>query len=94
MLLTHTAGFSYSWYNADLYQWVQSQNFNYSDKIHLFPLVNEPGTKWEYGMSMDWAGAVLEAASGKSLGDWSKGRFAIIGHSEADKKKTSSIHWA
>jgi CubicO group peptidase (beta-lactamase class C family) len=73
MLLSHTAGFSYSWYNADLYKWCKKQDLGYSDEIHLTPLVNEPGTKWDYGMSMDWAGAVLETASGKSLGVWAKG---------------------
>lgn len=77
MLLSHTAGFSYSWYNAGLYKWFKNQNLEYSDKIHLCPLVNEPGTKWDYGMNMDWAGVVLEAASGKSLGDWAKGMLAI-----------------
>jgi len=78
MLLSHTAGFSYSWYNAGLCKWVQAQNLDYSDKIHVCPLVNEPGTKWDYGMSMDWAGVVLEAASGKRLGDWAKGTPAIV----------------
>lgn len=74
MLLAHTAGFSYSWYHADLCKWVKQQNLKFSDELHLSPLVNEPGTKWEYGMSMDWAGAVLEAATGKSLGQWAKGQ--------------------
>ena len=78
MLLSHTAGFSYSWYNAGLCKWVKAQNLDYSDKIHICPLVNEPGTKWDYGMSMDWAGLVLEAASGKRLGDWARGTSATV----------------
>lgn len=74
MLLSHTAGWGYSWYHADLCKWVKQQKLDFSDKIHLVPLVNEPGTTFEYGMNMDWAGLALEAASGKSLGVWAKGK--------------------
>jgi methyl acetate hydrolase len=92
MLLAHTAGFSYSWYNADLHQWVESQNLEYSDKIHVCPLVNEPGTKWDYGMNMDWAGVVLEAASGKSLGEWARGSLTTW-ETITDRQSTSLIPW-
>lgn len=33
------------------------------------PLVNQPGEKWEYGINIDWAGIVLERATGHSLND-------------------------
>lgn len=32
------------------------------------PLSTEPGEAWAYGMSMEWAGQVIERASGQSLG--------------------------
>ncbi|GFZ43695.1 hypothetical protein JCM24511_01415 [Saitozyma sp. JCM 24511] len=71
MLLTHTSGFTYSWYNQHLRNWVlQNPNAEFSGKHLDMPLVNEPGTKWEYGISMDWAGIVLERASGMKLGEW------------------------
>ena len=31
------------------------------------PLVNQPGEKWEYGINIDWAGIVLERATGERL---------------------------
>lgn len=34
------------------------------------PLVNQPGETWEYGINIDWAGIVLERASGMGLNDW------------------------
>jgi len=34
------------------------------------PLVNQPGEKWEYGIGIDWAGIVLERATGVKLDDW------------------------
>jgi methyl acetate hydrolase len=36
------------------------------------PLVNDPGTAWEYGTNTDWLGMVVEKLSGQSLGDYLK----------------------
>ena len=32
------------------------------------PLVFDPGTAWDYGTGIDWAGKAVEAVSGKTLG--------------------------
>ncbi|KAK6903893.1 hypothetical protein I203_107403 [Kwoniella mangroviensis CBS 8507] len=93
MLLTHTSGWGYSWYNHHILNWVK-QNDNevnghgfwvelnnktnevgllslqFSGKQLEMPLVNEPGTKWEYGINMDWAGITVERVSGQKLGDY------------------------
>jgi CubicO group peptidase (beta-lactamase class C family) len=37
--------------------------------IIKMPLVNQPGSKWEYGINIDWAGIVLERATGSRLND-------------------------
>lgn len=34
------------------------------------PLVNQPGEAWEYGINIDWAGQLVERASGKKLNDY------------------------
>ena len=34
------------------------------------PLSTQPGTNWEYGMSVDLLGRVIEAAAGKTLGEF------------------------
>ncbi|RSL52627.1 hypothetical protein CEP53_008022 [Fusarium sp. AF-6] len=36
------------------------------------PLVNQPGEKFQYGISMDWVGVMIERISGKSLDEYFK----------------------
>lgn len=46
----------------------------------LQPLVHQPGDKWEYGISYDWAGVLVERLSKQSLDDYFKERiFAPLG---------------
>ena len=40
------------------------------DRLAKAPLAHQPGTVWEYGMSVDLLGRVLEAVSGKRLADF------------------------
>ncbi|OQW61544.1 MAG: 1,4-butanediol diacrylate esterase [Proteobacteria bacterium SG_bin9] len=70
-LLTHTSGFCYDMWNADIGR--------YREKAGLpalggalyaalrTPLVTDPGTRWEYSTSIDWAGFAVEQASGQRL---------------------------
>ena len=68
-LLTHTSGFSYDTWNEKLYRYAQKTKTLNSDSITYppSPLVFEPGTGWQYGTSMDWAGRMLNVVTGKSL---------------------------
>ena len=44
------------------------------------PLAFDPGTRWEYGIGIDWAGLMVEAASGQRLGDYFREHiFAPLG---------------
>ncbi|PNP48499.1 hypothetical protein TGAMA5MH_00393 [Trichoderma gamsii] len=78
MLLTHTAGFGYSFLNAKLQTYSKTWrdngvNFNeFSGHMDDFlqPLVNQPGEAFEYGISMDWAGVAVERVTGLRLGDY------------------------
>lgn len=75
MLLTHSAGFSYPFFNED-YKKILEQNgqpniLNVDETtMDCTFLIFEPGTKWHYGMNLDWAGFVLEAVAGQKLGDY------------------------
>lgn len=40
------------------------------ERLARIALVNQPGTTWEYSLSSDLLGRVVEAASGKRLGDF------------------------
>ena len=68
-LLTHTSGFSYDTWNEKLYRYAQFTKTLNADSITYppSPLVFEPGTGWQYGTSMDWAGRMLNVVTGKSL---------------------------
>lgn len=72
MLMLHTAGFGYSFFSPDLR--------DYEEKTGLPPIIAcaraalnapltfEPGEKWQYGISIDWCGLIVEAITGKRLG--------------------------
>jgi CubicO group peptidase (beta-lactamase class C family) len=70
-LLTHTSGFCYDMWNAKLLRY---RNFAKLPSARsgqyagiLTPIMTDPGTRWEYGTSLDFAGRAVEAASGKTL---------------------------
>ena len=42
----------------------------WSDRLGKAPLAQQPGTQWEYSLSVDVQGRVIEAASGKRLGEF------------------------
>jgi methyl acetate hydrolase len=71
-LLTHTSGFVYEMWNADLGRYVRATGKpGASSGLNAgldMPLAFDPGERWEYGIGIDWAGKVVEAISGQTLG--------------------------
>lgn len=71
MLLLHTAGFAYPFFD-ERYQRLVADG-RYPDVVTaqraslMTPLLFEPGTRWNYGSAMDWAGLVVEAVRGARL---------------------------
>ncbi|KAF5556147.1 beta-lactamase transpeptidase [Fusarium mexicanum] len=97
MLLTHTAGFGYSFSNEKLRRWYEPIVINEFDnrecEIFAQPLVNQPGTAWEYGINIDWAnlahlhqrkddGSIEPHENGHLL------RASLIASTEEDVQKT------
>ena len=70
-LLTHTAGFGYEFFNADLIGLVakkQVPSMMLGDDAFLTaPLLFDPGARWEYGINTDWLGRLVERVSGQTL---------------------------
>jgi CubicO group peptidase (beta-lactamase class C family) len=68
-LLTHTSGFGYEFMSADMVRarGPAGSPPPGSKAALLSPLLFDPGEKWEYGISTDWAGLAVEAASGQRL---------------------------
>ena len=70
-LLSHTSGFAYEFMHKDVADYatkglVMSMAAG-GDGFLKAPLVADPGTRWEYGISTDWLGRLVEVVSGQSL---------------------------
>jgi len=83
-LLTHTAGFVYDFWNAELARFVEVTGLPSTRSASLAaldaPLAFDPGERWEYGTNLDWTGRVVEAASGQTLDAYMQAHiFAPLG---------------
>jgi CubicO group peptidase (beta-lactamase class C family) len=70
-LLTHTSGFVYDTWNANQLTFLrrtgQGRYGSFTDAQGVLPLAFDPGTAWQYGIGIDWAGKLLEAVTGETL---------------------------
>ena len=75
MLLCHISGHEYDWFSPVLGKWRASRNEIpgsgplLTDKCAI-PLVFKPGANFAYGAGSDWAGRLVEIASGVTLDDF------------------------
>ncbi len=73
-LLTHTSGFAYEFFDPRLYGYVASGAVpalrQGGDGFLKAPLLFDPGSRWEYGISTDWLGKLVEKISGQTLEDY------------------------
>jgi len=94
-LLTHTAGFAYEIWSADIGKYqaaTGTPGITSCENAALgTPLLFDPGARWEYGINLDWAGKMVEAASGRKLGDYlQQNVFAPLGMESTSFKLTPS----
>ena len=70
-LLTHTAGFAYDIWNANIARYAREKDVPAMRTAKLaaldVPLVRDPGERWEYGVNIEMVGRMVEAASGLDL---------------------------
>ena len=75
-LMTHTAGLGYFFLNEGLLRYHtltgEPNPLSGLKRSLSVPLVNDPGTAWEYGTNTDWLGLVVEKLTGQSLGSYLK----------------------
>ena len=73
-LLTHTSGFVYDIWNESMVRYQEETStpgiIECKEACLATPLVFEPGERWDYGIGIDWAGKMVEAVSGQSLGEY------------------------
>jgi len=65
-LLTHTSGFCYDTWDESMFRYTAAK----PSPGKPGPLVFEPGTRWQYGQGIDWAGRIVETVSGLTLEDY------------------------
>jgi methyl acetate hydrolase len=70
-LMTHSAGFCYDIWNVDMARYMEKTGIpgiiSCQNAALKTPLMSDPGTRWEYGINIDFVGKAVEAASGKRL---------------------------
>jgi len=70
-LLTHTSGYTYSIWSDALAHYEQATGMpdiaTCKNAAFTAPLEFDPGERWQYGISMDWIGKLVEAVSDQSL---------------------------
>lgn len=75
-LLTHTAGFGYDIWSPEIAKYMEAMGvpgiISCQDKALATPLLFDPGDRWFYGINIDWAGKMVETASGQKLGTYMK----------------------
>jgi methyl acetate hydrolase len=95
-LLTHSSGCSYEIWNHDMGKVQAALGIpsvtECKNKALTLPLVADPGERWEYGVSIDWAGKMVEAVSGLKLGQFLKANlFDPLGMNSTAFKITSNM---
>ena len=71
-LLTHTSGLCYDIWDAQMFRYAShAKTTGPEAPILMF----EPGTRWQYGSGVDWAGRLVEAVSGMNLEEYFQARI-------------------
>jgi methyl acetate hydrolase len=96
MLLLHTAGFGYDFFNEDYNRLAKEHgqpSVLTATKASInTPLLFDPGDAWEYGSNIDWVGQVVEGIAGRRLGEVMEERiFAPLGMESSAFKLNSDM---
>jgi methyl acetate hydrolase len=83
-LNTHSSGFVYNLWDADFDRYMKETKLpgldSGKEEAWYPPLMFDPGARWEYGISIDWIGRLVQVVSGKSLGTYMQDHvFAPLG---------------
>ena len=94
-LLAHTAGFGYEIFNPAIAQFQAATNTpgitTCTNAALSTPLLFDPGERWEYGISIDWVGKMIEAVSGQRLDRYfEQNIFGPLGMTDTSFRLTAS----
>ena len=96
MLLRHTAGFGYDFFNATYARLAaergQPSVITSAKAALMTPLLFDPDERWEYGTNIDWCGQVIEGITGRRLGEVFRTRiFAPLGMADTGFSLTETM---
>lgn len=70
-LATHASGLEYEFWNPEVRDWLKRTGhppvLSGRRAGLCYPLMADPGTRWGYGIGIDWLGRIVEAVSGRSI---------------------------
>jgi methyl acetate hydrolase len=95
-LMTHTAGFGYDIWNGDMATYMEKAGIpsitTCKNDALKTPITTDPGTRWEYGINIDFVGKAVEAVSGKRLDAYLRDHvFTPLGMNDTGFKLTESM---
>jgi methyl acetate hydrolase len=95
-LMTHTAGFCYDMWNADMGTYLAKAGLppitSCKNDALRTPITTDPGTRWEYGTNIDFVGKAVEAVSGKRLDAYLRDHLlAPLGMTDTGFRLTDSM---
>ena len=103
-LLTHTSGFAYDFWNADIVRYMEKTGtpgvISCANVALTTPLTFDPGERWQYGIGIDWVGKAVEAVTGQRLGRYMKDNLldplgmndTAFKIGDAQRKRLARIH--
>jgi methyl acetate hydrolase len=104
MLMLHTAGFGYDFFNETYRRLAEEKGqpsvITATKAALMTPLLFDPGARWEYGSNIDWCGQIVEAITGRRLGEvFAERIFAPLGMestafelTDAMRRKLAAMH--
>jgi CubicO group peptidase (beta-lactamase class C family) len=95
-LMTHTAGFAYHMWNGDCAQYLEKTGTpaitTCQNAALTIPMMSDPGTRWEYGINIDFVGKAIEAVTGTRLDAYLRDNiFAPLGMNDTGFKITDAM---
>ncbi len=70
-LATHTSGLTYEFWNADMPRYMEASGaltiLSGLTSAMNYPLLFEPGERWDYGIGIDWLGRMVEKIDGRRI---------------------------
>jgi len=70
-LATHTSGIEYEFWSADTAKYLQQTGqptiLSGLEAALAYPLTSDPGTRWGYGISIDWLGRLVQEVDGRRI---------------------------